>query len=430
VGRQTASAASAIAGSARLVAEMMAIQEAMILMSVDEAKECIRRIRNNLESIRYDLLTLHEREGWKALGYSNWRECATNEFGSSQAQVYRLLSEGRTEQAIGVPIGSTPGSHLRELATLDTTEEQKQALARADELAAGDRRTAGHVQAAVAEVRQVQSKQESVQLSIPTPAPRRTDATIMAEIRAILTMASAHEPRSDGRLSILERAMLLTSEVMNGDAFRSISAEVVKIRDEAPNSLPAPAGWEWERNTSRNAWRLVSEIGATRWYVYQDEAITAACNLLKEAAALEAAPNSLPALAGWEWERNLKGEWRLVSDIGTTRWYFYQDGAITAVQHLVYAAALAEASAQAAAAPVDSAASLFQDMLEIAHLSDASASDIVKAALALALYKLNSKNLAAQRVPLQLGAEACHTDGRLAAAEFLEIAVQACSLLA
>lgn len=123
------------------------------MMDQAEARATVDAIKGHMDSARKLLLDLEEREGWRALGYASWRACAQAEFGQSSAQVYRLLTAAKIEQAIDSPIGENPESHLRPLVTLDTPEQQKAALDRATELA-GDRvRTAKDVQAAVEEIK-------------------------------------------------------------------------------------------------------------------------------------------------------------------------------------------------------------------------------------------------------------------------------------
>lgn len=123
------------------------------MMDQAEARATVDAIKGHMDSARKLLLDLEEREGWKALGYSSWRACAQAEFGQSSAQVYRLLTAAKIEQAIDSPIGENPESHLRPLVTLDTPEQQKAALDRATELAGDRPRTAKDVQAAVEEIK-------------------------------------------------------------------------------------------------------------------------------------------------------------------------------------------------------------------------------------------------------------------------------------
>jgi hypothetical protein len=101
------------------------------MMDATEARAVVTRIKTRIDIARGELLELHDREGWKALGYRNWETCARQEFGGSAAQMYRLLSAAQIERAIDSPIGEYPESHLREVATLDTPDQQKQALVQA-----------------------------------------------------------------------------------------------------------------------------------------------------------------------------------------------------------------------------------------------------------------------------------------------------------
>lgn len=118
------------------------------MMDATEAREIVTRIKTRIDLARGELLELHDREGWKALGYKSWQACASAEFGGSAAQMYRLLSAAQIERAIDSPIGEYPESHLREVAKLDTPEQQRQALEQAHIKAHG-KPTARDVQAEV-----------------------------------------------------------------------------------------------------------------------------------------------------------------------------------------------------------------------------------------------------------------------------------------
>lgn len=98
------------------------------MMDEQEARACVTRIKTRIDVARGELLELHDREGWRAMGYKNWETCARQEFGGSAAQMYRLLSAAQIERAIDSPIGEYPESHLREVARLDTPDQQKLAL--------------------------------------------------------------------------------------------------------------------------------------------------------------------------------------------------------------------------------------------------------------------------------------------------------------
>lgn len=70
-------------------------------MTIAEARECTESIRRDLvtiETIQVRLLDMERRQGFKALGYSTWREWATKEYSnSSQAYLYRLLAAAKVE---------------------------------------------------------------------------------------------------------------------------------------------------------------------------------------------------------------------------------------------------------------------------------------------------------------------------------------------
>lgn len=127
-------------------------------MTAAEARECTELIRKDLatiETMRVRLLNMERRQGFKALGYSSWREWVTKEYSnSSQAYLYRLLAAARVEAnltadstivEIDIPI-----TQLTKLAKLPAPQ-QSVALQKADELAAAENkpRTLNHITRAV-----------------------------------------------------------------------------------------------------------------------------------------------------------------------------------------------------------------------------------------------------------------------------------------
>jgi hypothetical protein len=118
-------------------------------MTPEEARACLGEIHSNAASIRRKLLELYEREGWKALGYSSWRDCVTAEFSHSQSWVYYQLDAAKTARSLSTIVenpDAIPESHLRPLASLPP-EQQAEAYQKALEIAPG-RLTAKHVEEA------------------------------------------------------------------------------------------------------------------------------------------------------------------------------------------------------------------------------------------------------------------------------------------
>jgi hypothetical protein len=103
----------------------MTMQLTMTLMTTDEARSTVARIKSSLEDIRTLLFDLKERQGWKALGYPTWERFITEEFAMSKRRANQLVNAYMVERILSperevgtiVPT-SVPESHARELAPL------------------------------------------------------------------------------------------------------------------------------------------------------------------------------------------------------------------------------------------------------------------------------------------------------------------------
>lgn len=123
----------------------------------DEAQALVGQIRSHVGSIRSALLRMEEGRGWKALGFSNWRDWAAAEFDEKKTWAYQTLTAGRIEREISanaengyVAIGTIPESHLRPLARLKASE-WRAAWNRACSRAGSDRVTGALVSQVVEE---------------------------------------------------------------------------------------------------------------------------------------------------------------------------------------------------------------------------------------------------------------------------------------
>jgi hypothetical protein len=92
-----------------------------------EAREATLRARAHLRTGWRIILDIYEREGWRALGYSSWREYAAVEFQVSRSAAYRLLDCARVVESLlqhAVDIIDMPKyeSHLTQLARVPTGE--------------------------------------------------------------------------------------------------------------------------------------------------------------------------------------------------------------------------------------------------------------------------------------------------------------------
>jgi len=127
------------------------VQEApvVVMLTATEAEEICGRIDRSLSEARALLVELHDREGWRALGFESWRECVIAKFGQHQSYLYRQLQAGQLEQALDLPIGTLPESHARELAKVPP-EKRAEVLAEVSPI--GEKTTAKAIAQAAATV--------------------------------------------------------------------------------------------------------------------------------------------------------------------------------------------------------------------------------------------------------------------------------------
>lgn len=111
---------------------MTALQ--VTLMTGDEARATVERIKGTLEDVRALLWELHEREGWRALGYATWQDCIRDEFAMSRMHAHRLLNAfvvdrmlaaggNVTNGYVRADVATIPEAHARELEPLTADPE-------------------------------------------------------------------------------------------------------------------------------------------------------------------------------------------------------------------------------------------------------------------------------------------------------------------
>jgi hypothetical protein len=111
------------------------VQVTLTLMTEQEARACVEEIKGHLETTRALLFNLHEREGWRALGYETWQRCITEEFAMSRFYAHRLLNAHMVDRILSArsealpignawkPVAEIPEAHARELGALLPDED-------------------------------------------------------------------------------------------------------------------------------------------------------------------------------------------------------------------------------------------------------------------------------------------------------------------
>ncbi len=122
------------------------------MMDATEARAVVTRIKTRIDLARGELLELKDREGWKALGYKSWRQCAEAEFGASTATLYRQLEAAEIARDLqDSQFENLPTSQLQAVKQLPP-EQRIEAFERADRIAGDGPRTAQHVRQAAQEI--------------------------------------------------------------------------------------------------------------------------------------------------------------------------------------------------------------------------------------------------------------------------------------
>jgi hypothetical protein len=130
-------------------------------MIYKEARECADRINANMNNVRRDVVELHNRDGWEALGYTNWTDCVNSEFKQGGNYIFKQFAAAQIEQNVTdctiVQLGTIPEGQLRPLSKLEP-DQQRQAWQKAIETAPEGKVTAAHVSKVVKEMTGEQPK--------------------------------------------------------------------------------------------------------------------------------------------------------------------------------------------------------------------------------------------------------------------------------
>lgn len=120
-------------------------------MTTTEARRLVAEIKTGVASVGEKLLELYEREGWRVLGYPNWRECVMAELDFEKSHVYELLNFAKVTRNLSAIAESYPlptsEAQTRVLASL-TPEQQREVWAAAVDSALDGQPTAADVNGA------------------------------------------------------------------------------------------------------------------------------------------------------------------------------------------------------------------------------------------------------------------------------------------
>lgn len=159
----------------------MGTAESIVLLGEPEARLLVAEINSNMEGVRDKALRLYEGEGWRVLGYANWRALMKAEFPHlSERTLYRELTTASVQRNLSHVTNAEQLNPRQavELAKLKEPEQQQAAWQQAVESAPEGKVTAKHV--------------AEVVKRLSPPKPEQTVATIASSSEPA---PSKEEPR-------------------------------------------------------------------------------------------------------------------------------------------------------------------------------------------------------------------------------------------
>ncbi len=179
-----------------------------------EARALVTDIRADIaeigrieQSARAKLLRLKNTDGWRVLGYANFRAMAQAEFGISWQHAYRLIGaeELQNELLLIAPDDTTiiiPEVHARELKTLPDAAARLEAYQRAKDLAMSEGGTSVELRHTQAAVKTVQAAASANKYAVVWQMERRGE--ISADTATAMTAAvDKLKPRQRGQIMAL-----------------------------------------------------------------------------------------------------------------------------------------------------------------------------------------------------------------------------------
>ncbi len=189
-------------------------------------------------TLRKLLVDFNDGNGWKALGYNNWEGWAKKVLPQSRSMIFRQLSAGQHEKALGMDIGSTPESHLRGLGKVPV-EKRQGVFDAADKAAqdAGRPMQASDVRAAADEVTAVNPPIVDGAATVVLTKPVDAVGVEIPE-HLLAVFGNARAPFDEG-MRLLSQLKTLVTEMAGGEASHFIGAQLASLEQDRLNMYHA-----------------------------------------------------------------------------------------------------------------------------------------------------------------------------------------------
>lgn len=206
-------------------------------LSTEQARTLTAEIRlhyqnaaQQMAAVRAKIRLMHERDGWRVLGYANFVEWVERELPIKQAQAYRLLNAAHLDELLELP-EPLPEAHSRLLAALKTPEAKQQAYQQAQFIAKAENSPVlqRHIDTAVEMVKALRTSEKYAPV-----AQMVATGGITASQGAALTKALDQVPPHCLN-SIFE--LIALYELRNAELIEPIAALVQRKLDKEDTSL-------------------------------------------------------------------------------------------------------------------------------------------------------------------------------------------------
>ena len=113
---------------------VVAIEGVKSKISATVAQNLVVKINAGIYDIKDALFELYSTNGWAALGYASWKECATKEFKESKSYLYRKLNQAKLSKLLKVDISEPEARILNGYSEDEVIEVYAKAAEAAEEV--------------------------------------------------------------------------------------------------------------------------------------------------------------------------------------------------------------------------------------------------------------------------------------------------------
>lgn len=102
-----------------------------VILSETQAHTLTERIRKAGEDFSALLLTAHDGEAWRVLGYATWQDYVAGEFTFTVRRSFQLLDQARISRIVGEPVTAREAAKVKRVSLINSSPEPASEVMRA-----------------------------------------------------------------------------------------------------------------------------------------------------------------------------------------------------------------------------------------------------------------------------------------------------------